>query len=64
MWCTGAQLAERLQVSARTIANWTEDGTLPVYRKGRVVRYDLTECMQALGAFRRKSQFEVQNDEE
>ena len=64
MWCTGPQLAKRLQVSVRTIAYWTEDGALPVYRKGRVVRYDLTECMQALGTFRRKSQLEGQIDVE
>ena len=64
MWYTGPQLARLLQVSVRTIAYWTEDGTLPVYRRGRVVRYDLTECMQAPGAFRRKSQFEGQHDVE
>ncbi len=51
-------MAKRLQVSIRTIAYWTEDGTLPVYPKGRVVRYDLAECMLALKALRRASQFD------
>ena len=59
VWLTREQMAIRLRVSVRTIDYWTEDGTLPVYKKGRVVRYDPGECVVALQAFRRKSRFEV-----
>jgi excisionase family DNA binding protein len=59
VWLTREQMAIRLRVSVRTIDYWTEDGTLPVYKKGRVVRYDPVECAVALQAFRKKSRFEV-----
>lgn len=58
IWLTREQMALRLRVSIRTIDYWTEDRTLPVYKKGRVVRYDPMECVKALQAFRRKSRFE------
>ena len=56
---TRQQMAERLQLSVRTIDYWTDDGTLPVYRKGRVVRYHPDECDRALQAFRTRSRFEA-----
>jgi excisionase family DNA binding protein len=59
IWLTREQMATRLRVSVRTIDYWTEDGTLPVYKKGRVVRYDPGECSVALQAFRKKSRFEI-----
>jgi excisionase family DNA binding protein len=58
-WLTIQELAECLRVSVRTIHYWTADGTLPVYKKGRVVRYSAEECTLALRAFRRKSSFET-----
>lgn len=57
-WQTSRQMAARLAVSVRTIAYWTSSGVLPSYKKGRLVRYDTTECLQALRAYRRKSQLE------
>ena len=58
IWLTREQLALRLRVSVRTIDYWTEDRTLPVFKKGRVVRYDPVECDKALQAFRRRSRFD------
>lgn len=48
---TKEEMAEWLRVSIRTIDYWTEDGTLPALRKGRIVRYDLQVCADALKAF-------------
>ena len=62
VWLTRQQMASRLQVSIRTIDNWSQARVLPAYKMGRVVRYDLKECMQALRAFRRKSQFDLGDD--
>jgi len=56
-WKTIQQMADRYQVSMRTIANMMEDGRLPYYKIGRVVRFNLAECDRALRAFRRASQF-------
>jgi len=56
-WKTIQQMADRYQVSIRTIANMMEDGRLPYYKIGRAVRFDMAECDRALRAFRRASQF-------
>jgi excisionase family DNA binding protein len=50
-WKTRQEIAKWLRVSVRTVDYWTEDGTLPALRKGRIVRYDLDVCASALKAF-------------
>lgn len=50
-WKTRQEMAKWLRVSVRTVDYWTEDGTLPALRKGRIVRYDLDVCASALKAF-------------
>ncbi len=47
---TRKQVAEMLQVTPRTVSNWTRQGELKAIRKGRIVRYPqdaLTAFMQA-----------------
>jgi excisionase family DNA binding protein len=40
MYLTPAQVAELLQVSEKTISRWSlEDASMPVLRRGRVVRF-------------------------
>ena len=50
-WKTRQEIAKWLRVSIRTVDYWTEDGTLPALKKGRIVRYDLDVCAAALKAF-------------
>jgi excisionase family DNA binding protein len=39
-YLSAEQLAELVQVSAKTITRWSlEDSTMPVFRRGRVVRF-------------------------
>jgi len=64
LWKTRAQMAERLQVSPRTIDYWAEDGTLPFYKKGGIVRFDPVECAEALNAIRKKSRAEIRKEKE
>ena len=50
---TRKQLAQRLGVSVMTIHRWTYAKVItPTFRVGRVVRYDLAECLQALNRFK------------
>lgn len=58
IWKTRKQMARRLQVSEGTISYRTEDGTLPVFKKGRVVRYHPAEYELVLKHFRPKSRFD------
>jgi hypothetical protein len=51
-------MADRYQLSIRTIAYLTEDRILPCYKIGRSVRFDPAECDRALKAFRRASRFD------
>lgn len=50
-WKTREEMAKWLRVSVRTVDYWTEDGTLPALKKGRIVRYDLEVCATALKDF-------------
>ncbi|HZM06587.1 MAG TPA: helix-turn-helix domain-containing protein [Candidatus Saccharimonadales bacterium] len=61
---TRHQMAARYQVSVRTIGYWCNDGTLPFYKHGGVVRFHPQECDDALKAFRRKSRWETSGDGE
>jgi excisionase family DNA binding protein len=46
-YLSAEQLAELIQVSAKTITRWSlEDPTMPVFRRGRVVRFP-TEAVLA-----------------
>lgn len=61
---TRHQMAARYQVSVRTIGYWCDDGTLPFYKRGGVVRFSPRECDDAMKAFRRKSRWETSGDGE
>jgi predicted site-specific integrase-resolvase len=46
---TTRQLANHLQVSARTLANWRKDGRIPYWRlTARALRYELSAVERAL----------------
>lgn len=62
LWKTRHQMAARYQVSVRTIGYWCDAGTLPFYKRGRVVRFHPQECDDAMKAFRRKSRWEMSGD--
>ena len=61
---TRHQMAARYQVSVRTVDYWCEDGTIPFYKRGAVVRFNPQECDDAMQAFRRKSRWETSGDAE
>ncbi len=47
---TTKQLANYLQVTTRTLANWRADGRIPYWRvTARAFRYTLSEVERALG---------------
>jgi excisionase family DNA binding protein len=47
---TTAQLANHLQVTTRTLANWRADGRIPFWRLSRcAMRYELSAVEAALG---------------
>lgn len=37
------QIAERLSVTVRTIENWMDQGKIPYYKLGKIVRFDWDE---------------------
>ena len=59
---TRHQMAARYQVSVRTVDYWCEDGTIPFYKRGAVVRFSPQECDEAMQAFRPKSRWETSSD--
>ena len=65
-WLTREQMSVRLGVCIRTIDHWVEEGTLPCFKHGGVVRFDPDDCDAALRKFYRRSrwQSEDENQEE
>ena len=52
VFLTPSQVAEMLQVSEKTVSRWSlEDASMPVLRRGRVVRF---ECERLLAWLARK----------
>lgn len=45
---TKAEAAEHTQLSGRSIDNLMKEGTIPYYKIGRSVRFDLAEVREAL----------------
>lgn len=45
---TAAEVAERFNVSAKTVRRWADTGRVPCYRAGNVLRFDLDAVEQAL----------------
>jgi len=54
-WRTRAQVAQHLQVSARTIGHWMQRGILPFSKTGHLVRFELNHCDRAVERFRVES---------
>jgi excisionase family DNA binding protein len=52
---TPQQLAERLQVSLRTVTNWKARHIIPFIKIGKVVRFSVGNVLSALEAFERKA---------
>jgi phage terminase Nu1 subunit (DNA packaging protein) len=48
-WVTKAQLAQHVQVSAKTVERWVADG-MPCLRSRRTVRFQISACEAWLGA--------------
>lgn len=57
-WKTAKQMANRYQLSIRTVAYLVEDRILPVYKIGHCLRFNPVECDMAMRAFRRSSKFD------
>jgi len=54
-WRTRAQVAQHLQISARTIGHWMQRGILPFSKTGHLVRFELNHCDRAVERFRVES---------
>lgn len=50
---TPEQLAQRLNVSRRCLANWARDKIIPMVKIGRVCRFDLKKVRAALAHYER-----------
>jgi len=57
-WRTKRDMAVHLRCDIRTITKYMKRRVLPYVKIGRVVRFDLTECDQAMLKFKRRSRFE------
>lgn len=53
-WSTKRELAHRYGVSIRCIDNWVYQGRIPSIKVGRVIRFHVARCDQALTCFERK----------
>jgi Helix-turn-helix domain len=45
---TEKELARALRVSTKTIASWREAGIVPFFGRGYVIRYQLSQVLEAL----------------
>jgi hypothetical protein len=61
-WRTRAQVAQHLQVSARTIGHWMQRGILPFSKTGHLVRFELNHCDRAVERFRVESRPRLAED--
>jgi excisionase family DNA binding protein len=48
-------IAERYGISERTVQDWMVQGFMPFYKLGYIVRFDPTECDEAIERFRKNS---------
>jgi hypothetical protein len=55
VWVTRAKLARHFAFSLRTVANLQKRRVLPYVKIGRLVRFNINKCEQALIQFERKS---------
>ena len=53
-WITKRDIAAHLQCTTRTIEKMMRGRVLPYIKIGRIVRFDLADCDQALVKFRRR----------
>jgi phage terminase Nu1 subunit (DNA packaging protein) len=45
---TEKELAHALRVSTKTVATWRESGIVPFFGRGYVIRYRLSQVLEAL----------------
>lgn len=45
---TEKELARALRISTKTIATWCEAGIVPFFGRGYVIRYQLSQVLEAL----------------
>jgi hypothetical protein len=45
---TEKELARALRISTKTVATWREAGIVPFFGRGYVIRYQLSEVLEAL----------------
>ncbi len=60
VWVTREKIAQHFDFSVRTVANLQKRRVLPFVKVGRLVRFNLIKCEQALIKFETKSIFDVQ----
>jgi excisionase family DNA binding protein len=58
-WATREEIAQHFGFSVRTVANLQSRRVLPFVKVGRLVRFNLNKCEQALIKFETKSIFEL-----
>ena len=54
-WCTKQGLARRYGVSIRCIDNWVYQRRIPSVKIGRVIRFRIAYCDEALTRFERRA---------
>jgi hypothetical protein len=59
VWVTREQIALHFGFSVRTVANLQRRRVMPFVKVGRLVRFNLNKCEQALLKFETKSIFDV-----
>ena len=57
-WKTKREIAAHFQCNVRTITKLMKGRILPFVKIGRLVRFDVVECDQALEKYKFKSQFD------
>jgi hypothetical protein len=59
VWVTREKVAQHFDFSLRTVANLQKRRVLPYVKVGRLVRFNINKCEQALIQFESKSIFDL-----
>ncbi len=58
VWFTKAQIADRYQISMRSVTNLMRRRILPYVKIGRLLRFNPSDCDNAFTQFQRSSKFQ------